>query len=166
MMDRRTLVAALLALPAVLAGLGVVAVESWRAVRPQAPLFAPPEPPSLAAALEWGELWQAAGMLRAREDPWAPFEVRHPALTGDQLVRASPLLWAVAVGNTDAVRMLVGFDAPVERPADRQVVCLAEAMDHAAVAAVRRRYTALPDAPCAALDGVDRPLVAVAATSE
>jgi len=161
MTDRRALIGVLLALPAVLAALGVTGVEAWRAARPGSALFAPPPAPSLASAIEWGELPQVVGYLRGREDPWAPFDVRHPVLTGDRPVRVSPLLWAVAVGNTDAVRLFVGLNVPVETPEDRQAACLADALGEEAIAVVLRASAVPFDEPCADPGG-ELPLVAVA----
>jgi ankyrin repeat protein len=136
-------------------------VESWRLQRPRSPLFAAPFVFSLADAIETGELPQAHQFLRDRDDPSAPIEVRHPVLTADKSVTVSPLLWAVATQNREAVQMLLGLGARMDRGADRKAACLAQALGNDDLAGLLRTYGAPSDEPCAAADAGVPPLLTV-----
>lgn len=133
---RQRWVTALLAAPAVAAALGLCATEAWRALRPRSPLFAPAFAYSLAEAIATGNVLHGYEYIRAGQDPNEPIAVRHPALTKNRWVRASPLEWAVATNQRDAVKMLLGFGARPDGPA----LCLAEALGHEDVAGVLRMY--------------------------
>jgi hypothetical protein len=71
---------------------------------------------------------QAHAFIRAGQDPNALIVVRHPELTGGEDVFVSPVLWATATKQPQIVQMLLGFGARLERPAERRVICLANAV--------------------------------------
>lgn len=123
---RRRVLASIMAAPALLAALGLGAVESWRLLRPQSRLFAAPFVYSLADAIERHDVDQAYAFIRAGQDPNQPIAV----VTRGRPVLMPPLLWAVTTQNSDAVRMLVGFGARV----DPAAVCLAEEIGSAEIA--------------------------------
>jgi len=135
-MTRPTVLAALIAAPALLAACGLVGVEAWRAVRPRSPLFAAPFAYSLADAIATGNIQHAYQYIRAGQDPNARIAVRHPDLTRNRWVRVTPLDWAAATGQADAVRMLLGFGARAEA----STLCHAEARGHEEVARVLRAH--------------------------
>lgn len=144
---RRTrFLATVLIAPAVATGLGVTAIEGWRLRRPTAPLFAAPMVYSLADAIESGDVPQAYGFIRAGQDPNELIAVRHPVLTGRRWVLVSPLVWAVATNNRQAVLMLIGFGARMDRPADSRAVCLAEDLGHGEIAGLLRLHGNAPSA--------------------
>ena len=118
--------AAWLAIPTLVVALGLCAIEAWRAIRPRSALFQPPFVYSLADAIAVGELPQAYAFIRAGQDPNEPIWVRHPVFTGRRWVRVSPLLWAVATRNGQAVDMLIAFGARLERRENSDAVCLAQ----------------------------------------
>lgn len=161
-MSARRFVAALLAIPALLAALVLIGVESWRWYRSQSPLFTGPVAASLAAAIEMDDLLQAYQFLRGGWDPGARIEVHHPVLTGGAPARVQPLSWAIALRNRDAVRMLVGAGAVI----DRRAVCLAHALGDDDLAAQLRTDGALADEPCPSRDADTPPLLTVAANGD
>jgi len=133
---RRTRLAGLLAAPALVVALGLIGLEAWRALRPRSPLFAAPFAYSLADAIATGNIQHAFQYIRAGQDPNQRMAVRHPDLTRNRWALVSPLEWAAATGQTDAVRMLLGFGARV----DESTVCVAEGLGHHDVARVLRMY--------------------------
>lgn len=165
-MARRPFIAFLLALPTMLTALGIVAIESWRVYQPRSPLFAPPFVFSLADAIERGELPQAYEFLRSSRDPGALIQVHHPVLTGGQPLAVSPLLWAVATGNRDAVQMLLGLGARMDRGPDRKAACLADALGNDDLAEVLRTYGAPPHAPCPATEVGHPPILPLVARGD
>ena len=165
-MARRRFIIALLALPTILTALAIVAVESWRLLQPRSPLFAPPFVFSLAEAIERGELPQAYEFLRSSRDPGALIEVRHSVLTSGQPVAVSPMLWAVATGNRDAVQMLLGLGARLDRGPDRKAACLAEALGNHNLAEMLRIYGAPAHEPCPATEAGGPPILALVARDD
>jgi hypothetical protein len=150
--------------PAIAAAIGIIGIEAWREWRPRSPLFAPPFAYSLAEAIETGNLQRAYQYIRAGQDPNALIAVRHPVLTQRRWVLTSPLLWAVAVGNIDGVKMLLGYGARIDGPADRQAICLAEALEHRDIARVLSAYSGEPpDRICGEVTSKDPALLRVLA---
>lgn len=131
---RRRWVTALLAAPAVAAALGLCGIEAWRMLHPRSPLFAPPFAYSLADAIATGNVLHGYEYIRAGQDPNEPIAVRHPALTRNRWVFASPVAWAVATNQRDAVNMLLGHGARL----DGSALCLAEGLGHEDIARVLR----------------------------
>ena len=125
-MTRRSRLAVMMMSPAIVTAIAVSTVETWRLLRPRSEFFAAPFVYSLAEAIERHDLDQAYGFIRAGQDPNQPIAV----VRGGQSVLMPPLLWAITTRNRDAVLMLVGFGARV----DRAAVCLAEEMGSADVA--------------------------------
>lgn len=157
---RQRRLTALVAAPAVVIALGLCAIEVWRVVRPRSPLFAAPFAYSLAEAIETGNVPHAYQYIRAGQDPNQRIAVRHPVLTHDRWVLATPLLWATATGQTDAVKMLLGYGARLDRPADRQAACLADALRHSDIARMLRTYGGVNSAvSCADLASSEAPLL-------
>lgn len=82
--------------------------------------------------------------------------MRHPVLTHSRWVLATPLLWATATGQTDAVRVLLGYGARI----DPSAVCLADALRHSDIARMLRTYGGVNSAvSCADLASSDAPLL-------
>ena len=146
--DSRRGLAAWLAIPTLVVALGLCAIEAWRAIRPRSALFQPPFVYSLADAIAVGELPQAYAFIRAGQDPNEPIWVRHPVFTGRRWVRVSPLLWAVATRNGQAVDMLIAFGARLERRENSDAVCLAQRVGDQGI----ERALRLNGAPTAAGD--------------
>lgn len=153
---RQRRLTALVAAPAVAIALGLCVVEAWRAVRPRSPLFAAPFAYSLAEAIETGNVPHAYQYIRAGQDPNQRIAVRHPVLTHSRWVLATPLLWATATGQTDAVRVLLGYGARI----DPSAVCLADALRHSDIARMLRTYGGVNSAvSCADLASSEAPLL-------
>jgi hypothetical protein len=158
-MSSRTLVTALAALPVVVSAAVLVAVETARGLHPQSHLFARPAAPSLAEALDSGDLIQAHALLE--REPGVLLWVSHPALTGGTSTLVSPLLWAAGTGNDDAVRMLLGMGHDMSRGSDRYAACLARAAGKTNTAELLVAYGNPPDTSCPALDAGKPPLTAL-----
>lgn len=158
---RRQRLTAVLAAPAVVVALALSGLELWRIVRPRSDLFAPPFAFSLADAIATGNVRQAFHYVRAGQDPNQLIAARHPELTGRKWVLVSPLLWAVAVGHLESVKMLLGYGARIQRTADRQAVCLAEALGHDEIARVLRTIGDVPPDACREVSAGEAPLLQV-----
>ena len=149
MARRRRLLALLVAAPAITSLLGPVALEGWRLRRPDSQLFVTPIAYSLADAIERDDVQRAYEFVREGQDPNELIAVRHPVLTGGRQVLVPPLLWAVAVNSRQAVLMLLGFGARMDRAMDRRVACLADALGHDETARLIRLYGGTtPPGPC------------------
>ncbi|MGH2400034.1 MAG: hypothetical protein ACRDF6_09315 [bacterium] len=157
-----------MATPTLVLALGLCATEAWRIVRPQSPLFATPLLYySFGDAIAAGDVWQAYQFIRSGQDPNELIAVRHPALTGGQWVFVSPLVWATATQNTQAVQMLLGFGARMERAADRRAVCLAQALGNEEIARVLRAHDGgRPTEGCGDLELDEAPLLRLLAGAE
>jgi hypothetical protein len=151
-------VAAVAALPIVVSAAVLIALETARALDPHSDLFAQPATPSLAEALDKGDLVQAHAFLEREPDMllW----VSHPDLTGGASTLVSPLLWAAGTGNDDAVRMLLGMGHDMSRGTDRYAACLARALGKINTAELLLAYGHPPGLPCPTLDSSQPPLVA------
>jgi hypothetical protein len=149
--DRRRRLAVLMGAPVLIVALGLTAIEAWRVIRPRSSLFTAPFAYSLAEAIETGNLQHAYQFIRAGQDPNALIAVRHPTLTEGHWVLTSPLLWSVALGNVDIVKMLLGYGTRFDRAADRQAVCLAETLGHRDIVRVLSTYGEPPDRSCGQL---------------
>jgi len=155
----RTLVAVLAALPIVASATVLIALETARGLRPQAELFAQPPAASLADALDKGDLVQAHEHL-ARE-PGVLLWVSHPELTGGASTLVSPLLWAAATGNDDAVRMLLGMGYDTSHGSDRYAACLARAAGKTNTAELLMAYGHPPGVDCPPPEPGKPPLIAL-----
>jgi hypothetical protein len=152
-----------MATPAFFAALGMCAVEGWRLLRPQSPLFAAPFVYSLADAIERNDVQHAHDFLRAGQDPNRPIAVRHPVLTGGQTVLVQPLRWAVATGSRDTLLMLLGFGARFDETAAASARCLAEALGHTEIARLVIQYgPAAAGRACRTLPPAESPLLSSA----
>ncbi len=161
---RRRRLALLIGAPAIVVALGLTGIEAWRILRPRSSLFAPPFAYSLAEAIATGNLQHAYQYIRSGQDPNALIAVRHPALTQGRWVLTTPLLWSVALGNVDIVKMLLGYGARLDRAADRQAICLAEALGHRDIVRVLSAHGAEPpDRICAAFNAEEPALLRVPA---
>jgi hypothetical protein len=158
---RRRALTGVLTAPAVILALALSGLELWRTVRPRSDLFVPPFAYSLADALATGNVQHAFQYVRAGQNPSELIAVRHPELTDRKWVLVSPLLWAIAVGNLDSVKMVLGHGARIERTADRQAVCLAEALGHLEIARVLRTLDDVPPGACRHVSSGEAPLLQV-----
>ncbi len=157
----------LLATPVVAVALGLCTIEAWRVIRPRSPLFARPFTYSLSEAITSGDVLQAYQFIRAGQDPNEPTWARHPVVTERRWVLVSPLLWAVATGNTQSVQMLMAFGAGLDRPENRAAGCLADAMGNADVGRVLRDAdTRQANEPCPELPRGDAALLQLLADFE
>jgi ankyrin repeat protein len=156
----------MMGVPAVAAALGVSAVESWRLAGPRSDLFTAPFAYSLADAIERNDVHQAHAFLQAGQDPNQVIAVRHPVLTAGRPVLVSPILWAVATQNRDAVLMLLGFGARISAT-DGNAVCLAQVLQNAELVRLLVIHGSQPpDQRCSNLTRGDAPLLAFAVDSE
>ena len=135
---------ALMLLPVALTALGLIATEASRAMRPGSSRAAAPFFYSLADAIEGGDVQSAYAFIRAGQDPTALVAVRHPVLTEGRTVLVSPLLWAVATERTDAVLMLLGFGAKMDREPERLAACIADALGNVEIANALRTDVRAP----------------------
>ena len=124
-LDRVSLVTLLVAAPAVVAALAVSALEGYRFMRPEAPLFASPPAASLADAIQHQGLEEAYAFIRAGQDPNVPIVAQDPELTGGRVRMVSPMMLAVAARNANAVLMLLSAGARMDLPQNRLALCLA-----------------------------------------
>jgi hypothetical protein len=127
---RNNRLAILLAAPAVLAALGVVALEGWRLRNPQAELFATPHVYSLAEAIEQNDVVRAYEFIRAGQRADEPIAVRDARLTGGRHVLVPPLVWAAASNSAGSVQMLLGYGARPVGAVGGRAICVAEALGH------------------------------------
>jgi hypothetical protein len=131
---RRDILVLLVGAPAVVAALGVTALEAWRFHRPDSPLFVTRPALSLADAIARDDVERAYGFIRAGQDPDALIAVEHPTLTGGRSVQVSPLLWAVASGADRSLQMLRGVGgARADATTVRRARCLAEQLGHSSL---------------------------------
>ena len=120
--SRATLVAILIAIPAILAALGFIGEPPPRDDGSAAS--------SLADAILARDVERAYTFIRAGEDPNARLRVRNAELTGDRDIMVSPLLLAVASNSDNTVNMLLSFGARLDLPANRFAVCLARRLGY------------------------------------
>jgi hypothetical protein len=123
------------------------------------------EPPqgNLAEAIQRQGVEQAYAFIRAGHDPNAPIAFSDRDLTGDQPMRLSPLLVAIAANQENAVLMLMSFGARLDHPGNRDALCLARYLKRDDIIRVLERDggTAVPGT-CAAKPAPDgRPALRV-----
>ena len=158
---RQRLLAVLIAGPAILTAVGMIAMEAWRYRSLASPLFATPFAYSLADAIERDDVQRAYEFIRSGQNPNDLIAVRHEVLTGGRTVLVSPLLWAVAMNSRQSLLMLLGFGARTDRPADSAAACLARALGNTAIADVVRLHGPSPShRPCPEPKAGDPPLLA------
>ena len=123
---RASWIAALVALPAVAASLGLIAIEAKRLTEPEAPIFGGPPPTSLTQAIIEGfGVEQAYQFIRAGQDPNAASPFEHSDYTEGKTIMATPLLLAVAAGDSSTLMMLLSFGGRLDAPQNQHVECLA-----------------------------------------
>jgi len=138
---RASLLALLIAAPAVLNAMTISAIEGWRSYRPESPLFAAPRLNSLAAAIARDDVQQAYEFIRGGQDPNGLIEVADPVLTRGRRVMVAPMLWAVAMGSDRSVLLLFGFGVRIDQEAERRAVCLAERLGQDDMARLLERHS-------------------------
>ena len=145
--DRPTVAAAFVLVPAVAAALLVAALEAGRARQPDDPLFDGPPPTSLARSILDGDVEGAFAFVRAGQDPNVPVDATlpDPSSGRGRVVRVAPLVLAVAAGNANDVRMLLGAGVDLTRPENQLALCLARERDDADLTALLSR--AIPGTP-------------------
>jgi hypothetical protein len=127
---RRRLLTMLLAAPVVIVAVGLSGIEGWRLMWPRSALFTSPFAYSLAEAIAAGDVEQAYAYVRAGHDPNQPIAVRDSALTGGRWVLSPPLLWAAATGQTQVVKMLLGYGVRTSDPSYPRALCIADTLGH------------------------------------
>jgi hypothetical protein len=137
---RRTLIAAAIAVPAVVAAIGLTAIEAYRAVRPTAPLFGV-APASLADAITGGYgVEYAYRFIRSGQDPDEPIVVDDPDYTDGRMVNVSPLMLAIAARDENTALMLLNVGARLDLPQNRWAWCLAQEVGTQALRGIIDRY--------------------------
>jgi hypothetical protein len=152
---RRQRFALLMAAPAIVVALVLCGIGGWRA----ASLSGPPAPSSLGDAIEQGDLVQAYQFIRGGQDANALISVRHPALTGGQAVLTSPVMWATALRQPHAVQTLLAFGASLERPQNRNAICLAQALRDEETVRVLRTFAGSEPRECGEIAAGESPLL-------
>ena len=123
---RSAWIAAFIAAPAVVSAVALTAIETYRLIEPEAPLFGGPRPASLIESIIEGfGVEQTYQFIRAGQDPNEPMPLDHPDYTGGVGIRVSPLMLAVAAQDGSAVQMLLSFGARLDLPQNAHVECLA-----------------------------------------
>ena len=146
---RATLLAMLIAAPAVINALTIGALEGWRSYQPDSPLFAAPRVSSLADAIARDDVQQAYEFIKGGQDPNGLIEVADPVLTGGRRVSVSPMLWAVAMRSDRSVLTLFGVGARIDADAARRAVCLAERLGQSDIARLLERHSGhVSSRPC------------------
>lgn len=138
---RASLLALLIAAPAVLNAMAISALQGWQWYQPESPLFAAPRVTSLADAIARDDVQQAYEFIRGGQDPNGLIEVADPVLTGGRRVMAPPMLWAVAMRSDRSVLLLFGVGARINEQAERRAVCLAERLGQDDIARLLERHT-------------------------
>jgi hypothetical protein len=155
--------AALLALPAVAAALGLTAIEVYRVADPAAALFGEPPARSIAEAIRRGRgVEQVYAFIRSGLDPNERVTVRDSDYTGGETIEVSPLLLAVASRDANVVQMLLEHGVRLDLPQNRYAWCLARDMGHDETAGVLLDHGASQVCPASA-PGAATPLVGWAA---
>jgi len=135
-----TFIAALIAAPALIAALGLTAIEAYRMVSPSAPLFGG-EPASLAEAITGGYgVEYAYRFIRSGQDPNEPITVDNPEYTGGRSIKVSPLMLAIAARDENTTSMLLNFGARFDLPQNRSARCLAQEIGNQAILGIIDRY--------------------------
>ena len=142
-----SLSALLVAVPAILGGLGSLVLEGARFTRPADPLFVPPVARSFQEAIVSGDAESAYDFIRARQDPNAPLDVPLPAANGT-VARITPLTLSVAARQTNVVLMLLSHGVRPESPGNELARCLAaELGDRELLAILTRAIPVPPECP-------------------
>jgi hypothetical protein len=151
---RRHLLAALILAPAAAAALALTVAEVnngvRRARRPSATAL------PLADAMAEGDLRSAYAAIAGGLSPNDPIPAYRPDLTGESAMLVSPVLWAVALQNRDAVLMLLSHGARLSDQDRRRAACLARELGNDDIARAIAEYgggTAEP--PDCAVDPAD-----------
>lgn len=145
--SRARLLAALVAVPAVLAMLAVVVVEGGRWRGSRSPLFADVPAESFASALERDDVRGAYAFIRAGQDPNGLIAVRHPTLTGGRWSFVPPVLWAVANDARQSLPMLLTYGVRLDAATGEAAACLAAARGLREMADLVERYRATSSPP-------------------
>lgn len=147
---RARVLALLIAAPAIVAAVGLPAVQAYRIVNPGAPLFGDPPAATIVEAIQRGNqgVEEAFRFVAAGQDPNRPILVNDAELTGGRPVMVSPLMLAVAARNRNVVQMLMSFGARLDLPQNSQALCLAKALHSDVIASILDRDERGEAAPC------------------
>ena len=139
----------LMLVPPVLVALALVVLEGYRAISPDAELFAgPPPASSLADAILHGTVEQAYAFIRDGQDPNALVTVQDASVAGGTLLHVSPLILAVAAQDANAVTMLLSAGARIDLPDNALALCLAEELEDDETREVLRRLPKATSVQC------------------
>ena len=146
-LTQRTFIAAAIAVPAVIAAMGLTAIQVYRGFNPAAPLFGG-EPASLAEAITGGYgVEYAYRFVHTGQSPNEPIVVDAPQYTGGRSIRVSPLMLAIAARDDNVVQMLVTFGARLDLPQNRLAACLAQEVNDTFIVSFLARNSDAKAAP-------------------
>jgi hypothetical protein len=154
--NRLSFLAALIGGPVIIASFGLCVLETWRWIRPEAPLFATPVATSLADAIASDDVSGAYKFIRAGQDPNAVIPIQHPVFTGGHPVEVLPLIWAVATQSRGTVAMLLGSGSRLDAATKHQAICLADQLGRADIVHLLRLSDTPPaEEPCPVRNGAE-----------
>lgn len=105
-------------------------LAGYRAIRPDAALFAGQPPASLADAILHGSVEQAYAFIRDGQDPNALLAVEDRDFAGGARRHVSPMVLAVAARQANTATMLLGAGARLDLPDNMLAICLARELDN------------------------------------
>jgi hypothetical protein len=146
--SRTPLIALLTGAPAIVAALGLTAIEGYRFVQPMSPLF-DDAPASLAESITSGSgVEYSYRFIRAGQNPNALIVVASENYSGGRSIRVSPLMLAVAAHDDNTASMLLNFGARLDLPQNRAARCLAEETGDTAMIRIIERHGGSAGQPC------------------
>jgi hypothetical protein len=123
--SRTSVMAVLIGVPALVAAIGLTALEGYRLLQPTATLFEE-APASLAESLTGGfGVEYSFRFIRAGQNPNEPIVISDPDYTGGRTIAVSPLMLAVAARDSNATSMLFTAGARLDLPQNQWAWCLA-----------------------------------------
>jgi hypothetical protein len=162
LLHRQRLAAMLIALPAIVAALGVGILEGRAIVRDE-----PSQALSFTDAVRADALAEALQYVRSGQDPNKAVSYRDDQVTGDRTVLVTPLLIAVAHNRENMVMLLMSFGARLDAPGNAYAVCLANRLGNERLGQMILRDAGLDASPadCPEPDpAASAPLLAFSAT--
>jgi len=137
---RTAFMAALIGAPAIVAVLGLTAIEGYRLIQPVSPLFGD-APASLAESITRGYgVEYSYRFIRAGQNPNNVVVVDSENYTNGTSITVSPLMLAVAAHDDNTASMLLNFGARLDLPQNRFARCLAEEIGDKAMLRIIDRH--------------------------